>query len=58
MGTATKPESKVKAKTLTQAIEDLKAEIMAWGGSIESIGQVDANGKVQEISMKIKFKVH
>ena len=55
-GTATKPES--KAKTLTQAIEDLKKEIMAWGGIIESISQLDSNGKVQEISMKIKFKVH
>jgi hypothetical protein len=51
-----KPES--KAKTLVQAIEDLKKEIMAWGGSIESISQLDSNGKVQEISMKIKFKVH
>ena len=59
---ATKPEfkqdSNTKAKTLTQAIEDIKKEIMAWGGTIESVGQVDSNGKIQEISMKIKFKVH
>jgi (p)ppGpp synthase/HD superfamily hydrolase len=59
---AMKPEFKaelsVKAKTLTQAIEDIKKEIMAWGGSIETINTLESNGKIQEISMKIKFKVH
>ena len=58
---AMKPEFKTvesKAKTLTQAIEDIKKEIMAWGGTIETINTLESNGKIQEISMKIKFKVH
>ena len=58
---ATKPEFKAvesKAKTLTQAIEDIKKEIMAWGGTIETINILESDHKIREISMKIKFKVH
>jgi hypothetical protein len=56
--TVTELKQPSKAKTLSQAIEDLKKEIMAWGGTIETITTMEANGKVQETVMKIKFRMH
>ncbi len=55
---AMKPESKTKSKTMSQAIEDIKADIMNWGGVIETVGTLESGGKVQEITIKAKFRMH
>jgi hypothetical protein len=47
-----------KAKTLTQAIDDIKKEAVAWGGEIVSEKVYESGGRMRQIEVKMVFKVH
>jgi hypothetical protein len=53
-----KIESKPKAKTLTQAIDDIKKEAVAWGGEIVSEKTYESGGRMRQVEVKMVFKVH
>lgn len=47
-----------KAKTLTQAIDDIKKEAVNWGGEIVSEKVYESGGRMRQIEVKMVFKVH
>jgi hypothetical protein len=47
-----------KAKTLTQAIDDIKKEAVAWGGEIVSEKTYESGGRMRQVEVKMVFKVH
>ncbi len=49
---------KPKAKTLPQAIEDIKKEAVAWGGEITSEKTFESQGRLRQIEVRMVFKVH
>ena len=53
-----KSEPKSKAKTLTQAIDDIKKEAVAWGGEIVSETTYESGGRMRQVEVKMLFKVH
>ena len=47
-----------KAKTLTQAIDDIKREAVAWGGEIVSEKTYESGGRMRQVEVKMVFKIH
>ena len=57
--TIQKPVSiSIKGKTIHNVVEDIKKDAMDWGGSVEAEKTYEVSGKIREITLIIKFKVH
>ena len=56
--TAIKTPSASKGKTLQQIIDDLREEAAKWGGETVSEKEYMVGGKIKEITLTMKFKIH